>query len=84
MPMTRRRRTLAWAGAVLGLCVIVEGPWLVRQFRIDGCLDRGGRWDYERDACEESPDRAAIGACVEGGGGEWDYGAGRCVEGVSP
>lgn len=77
------RRILAWAGAVLVACVTVEGPWLVRQIRIDGCLDRGGRWGDQRDACEESPDRAAIGACVERGG-EWDYRAGRCVEGVSP
>jgi len=27
--------------------------WVARQLSIDGCLDRGGRWDYERSLCDE-------------------------------
>ncbi|MBD8530820.1 MULTISPECIES: hypothetical protein [unclassified Massilia] len=26
-----------------------------RFFRIDSCLDRGGRWDYDEDACDQAP-----------------------------
>jgi hypothetical protein len=78
-----RRRTLAWAGAVPAVCLIMEGPWLARQLRIDRCLDWGGRWDDQRGACEERPERAAVGACVEGGGA-WDDRAGRCVPAAVP
>ena len=28
------------------------GFWLRRQVDIDGCLDAGGRWNYERGWCE--------------------------------
>jgi len=31
---------------------IVLGWWLCRQADIDSCLDRGGRWLYEKRTCE--------------------------------
>jgi len=78
-----RRRVLAWAGAVMVACLIVEGPWLVRQVRVDACIDRGGHWDATRRACEEDPDRAAKLACADRGGA-WNYDAGRCGPGTAP
>lgn len=78
-----RRRQPVGAGIVLAVCLVIAGPWLMRQLRIDGCLDRGGRWDHALGACEESPDRAAIGACFERGG-EWDHRARRCLAGEGP
>jgi hypothetical protein len=31
--------------------------WLMSELAIDGCLDRGGRWNYEVKACEGIADR---------------------------
>jgi hypothetical protein len=54
-------RTLpAWskhaAAAIVASVVLVGcvqlGVWVHLQFKIDSCLDRGGRWDYPRAACE--------------------------------
>jgi hypothetical protein len=38
---------------VIIICVFVTaGFWLRNQFRIDSCLDQGGRWNYEAGECE--------------------------------
>ena len=35
--------------------VVVAGciDLVMHEAAVDGCLDRGGRWDYERGRCEE-------------------------------
>ena len=40
---------------VLLACMVFSfrfGYWLRREVSIDGCLDAGGAWNYERDWCE--------------------------------
>jgi hypothetical protein len=37
--------------ATLALALRVMAPRMRRYLTIDGCLDRGGSWDYERDVC---------------------------------
>ncbi|MET0859029.1 MAG: hypothetical protein ABWY27_19940 [Telluria sp.] len=38
---------------VLGVLVISGiGIWVVREMRVDSCLDRGGRWNAGNSACE--------------------------------
>jgi hypothetical protein len=34
----------------------VLGVWGREQLKIDRCLDQGGRWNYERSACEMRTD----------------------------
>jgi hypothetical protein len=41
--------------------LVVPGLWLRSELRIDSCLDRGGRWDKNRQICE--------------GAAEWDHGS---------
>jgi hypothetical protein len=36
---------------VLALLVAV-GLWLRNEVRIDSCLDRGGRWNQDRQMCD--------------------------------
>ena len=38
---------------IIALCaLLVLAVWVWHQARIDSCLDRGGRWDYEHSTCE--------------------------------
>ena len=37
---------------VLVLTLLVIIFWIVGFLRVDRCLDRGGRWDYEYKSCE--------------------------------
>jgi hypothetical protein len=38
--------------AVVLILLIAGGIWLRKQLQIDGCLDAGGRWNYEEGGCE--------------------------------
>jgi len=38
-------------GSIIAL--IFGTKWIYRFFQIDSCLDRGGRWNYELNECEE-------------------------------
>jgi hypothetical protein len=53
--LSRRRRVvlggIALLFATLALALRVMAPRMRRYLTIDGCLDRGGSWDYERDVC---------------------------------
>jgi hypothetical protein len=31
----------------------LEQKWIQRFLQVDSCLDRGGRWNYELNECEE-------------------------------
>ncbi|MFC6196878.1 hypothetical protein [Ponticaulis profundi] len=42
----------AFAILVLIFLLFQVGDWSVRNYYIDDCLDRGGAWDYSRDACQ--------------------------------
>jgi len=37
----------------LGITVVIfiAGFWLRGQIQIDTCLDKGGKWDYEKKEC---------------------------------
>jgi hypothetical protein len=46
-----------WIWILIALAVLVavvaDGPSSVTRFlEIDGCLDRGGVWNYDNDVCE--------------------------------
>lgn len=44
--------TKRFIGAVVALVLVAAGLW-VRQFlQVDGCLDSGGRWNYDDSICE--------------------------------
>lgn len=47
--MKRRLILVATIAAMVGL---YAGWELQTFFSIDGCLDAGGRWDYQRGLCE--------------------------------
>ncbi len=42
--------------ALVALLAILAVDWLRGWFAIDRCLDRGGRWDYALDRCEDMRD----------------------------
>lgn len=44
-------RGFAKYGATL-IFGLVIGFWLARWWAIDGCLDRGGAWNYQYAMCE--------------------------------
>lgn len=44
------KKLLLWAFLLAFLVVL--GLWLRTEMRIDSCLDRGGRWDENRQMCE--------------------------------
>jgi len=66
--MLRRSRGWSWflivfvIGPVLLITALYIGLLFIAHdgnpdfFAIDACLDRGGRWDYEKRVCESGPD----------------------------
>jgi hypothetical protein len=53
------RRAKVWFAVVLlgalvagGLRLTGFGKWFALQLAIDSCLDRGGRWNYEKNVGE--------------------------------
>ncbi len=54
--------------------LIVIGVYAKRWMAIDACLDRGGAWDYQRNACKPFTDRETC----ESRGGTWNYGKNTC------
>jgi hypothetical protein len=51
------------APLLIGVIASVSGLWSAQCFRVDDCLDRGGRWD------------AAVRVCQTAGGAPHDLGA---------
>ncbi len=37
---------------VLGATLLWGAMWAYRYLALDACLDRGGRWDYAKQACQ--------------------------------
>lgn len=41
---------------IIGLLTFIAGIWAFPKidefFQVDGCLDKGGRWNYETKKCE--------------------------------
>ncbi len=51
--MSRKKTVILWI--VLLFVLLVSGylfPHIRRFLAVDTCLDRGGRWDYEKNVCE--------------------------------
>jgi len=47
-----KNRSLSIAVALLfAILALSIAFWLKRQLQIDGCLDGGGKWDYEAAKC---------------------------------
>lgn len=46
-----KTRKILFGAFVLAL-LVAGGLWLRNEMQIDSCLDRGGRWDQERQICE--------------------------------
>jgi hypothetical protein len=45
-----KRRFLS--GLLLIVALASAALWLRTEWKIDSCLDQGGRWDYQLAACE--------------------------------
>jgi len=39
-------------GALVLALLVAVGLWVQNEVQVDSCLDRGGRWDQERQMCE--------------------------------
>jgi hypothetical protein len=48
--INRIKTRLLLTGAALMLIFGVN--WIIQFFRIDSCLDKGGKWNYETNKCE--------------------------------
>jgi hypothetical protein len=48
---TKNKRAIFVFGIVV-LALSALSIWLLRELRIDTCLDRGGQWDYEQRKCD--------------------------------
>jgi hypothetical protein len=47
--MISKKMTLLVIAIIVAVLVVF---WIRRHLQIDGCLDAGGRWNYEQKACE--------------------------------
>jgi len=47
-------QSVLFAGIMLCALIIGFGPIISDHFQIDDCLDGGGRWNYEREICENT------------------------------
>ena len=47
-----RLRFAAMAIALVAVLVVIE--WAINFLQIDRCLDRGSRWDYDAQRCEQT------------------------------
>jgi len=48
------KKLILWLLIIGGIIALILGTkWINRFFQIDSCLDRGGRWNYELNECEE-------------------------------
>ena len=50
--ITNLKKRLIFVGIVLILILGVQ--WIIQYLKIDACLDKGGRWNYELEKCEVS------------------------------
>ena len=37
---------------LLGMAIAALGLWFVAQWRVDRCVEGGGRWNYETHKCD--------------------------------
>ena len=44
-------RTRIGIALLAAIALTAAGVWLGRELSIDGCLDRGGSWDYDHARC---------------------------------
>lgn len=51
LKMTRREWTIALVAFVIGAVVLRGCMSFLSSLEIDGCLDGGGKWDYQFDRC---------------------------------
>ncbi|PKP32293.1 MAG: hypothetical protein CVT99_06030 [Bacteroidetes bacterium HGW-Bacteroidetes-16] len=48
------KKLIIWLLIIGGIIALIFGAkWITRILQIDSCLDRGGRWNYELNECEE-------------------------------
>jgi hypothetical protein len=48
------KKLIIWLLIIGGIIALIFGTkWINRFFLIDSCIDRGGRWNYELNECEE-------------------------------
>ena len=57
---------------VVLIALIAFGFWVKRFWDIDTCLDKGGRWDYERGECVPYAKAIERDRCLNDGK-QWDY-----------
>ncbi|NLR95064.1 hypothetical protein [Flammeovirga agarivorans] len=55
--MNRKRLILLTIGLLTILTVIWAYPKIDQFFKVDSCLDKGGRWNYETNECEFEYDK---------------------------
>jgi hypothetical protein len=51
--MTARTKKWILIAAIAAVGLLALAIWANHQLAIDACLDRGGRWNYEVDECEQ-------------------------------
>ena len=49
--MTTGRAVPLLLAFIFGIAIGFLAKELIEAVRVDGCLDRGGAWDYQFDAC---------------------------------
>jgi hypothetical protein len=50
--MQSRLRMAVFVAAVVIVALAILFLWVRNEYRIDQCLDHGGRWNYESQQCE--------------------------------
>ena len=50
----RQRKIIIWSASIIGIALILifGVKWIIQFNRIDSCLDKGGKWNYELKKCE--------------------------------
>ena len=66
-----------FSSRVLFLLVIVVNLSACEFLEVDGCLDRGGRWNYELKLCDENPYEWEVNKCLNSGG-LWNHELKQC------
>jgi hypothetical protein len=53
-----KRRRWKWVvvSVAIGVVIVAALIYFRGQLAIDSCLDAGGRWDYERNLCDQIVD----------------------------
>lgn len=50
----RLKKIIIWSSSIIGIVLILifGVKWIIKYNRIDSCLDKGGKWNYELKKCE--------------------------------